>query len=123
MLVKTVLRFGKAVGTRHAARASSYSMFLKSMSGDSRLTGLDVVARGRVLGKVWRALPDAKKQAFAAQAKGILFAARPRVARKRSTAYATFTKANLHHVAHLPGRQRFAAIAKLWKAQKGKQSK
>jgi hypothetical protein len=104
---------------------TGFAMFLKSTKGDKALNELAIPKRGKELGKRWWALSDAERAAFVAKGKKCLVTFTPRAKRvkkctRKPTAYSKFVKANYSKVASLPFKQRFAGIAKLWKAQQKK---
>ena len=98
---------------------SGFSVFLRSTKGQANLKGLAVAARGKALGKQWRALTAAQRAEFvrkgAKQIVRVAYATKERPPRKL-TAYNKFIKANYSKVASLPFNTRLKALAKLFKA-------
>jgi hypothetical protein len=104
-----------------ATRISSFSLFMKDTRHHPKLKGLAIPARGRMMGKLYRALTPQKLQELKKRAAKVKAAKRsprrpsryPRVLHK----YNKFVKANWNTVTGTAC-QRMKALAAKWKSGK-----
>ncbi len=115
----------RTFATTGISRASPFGLFMVNSYKDAnilkQLNALPVTKRGKLLGKLYRALPVKERADLAARAKTIKFERKPKApkVKRAPSAYNNFVKAKsvTPAIKALPFRQRMAAIAKLWKAQ------
>ena len=111
----------RSFATTPVARASGFTVFIKQAYKNKamlkELSVLPITARGRLLGKKYRALPATEKKKLAAAASKIKVVRRKKTTKKRAlSAYNKFVRQASKSAAikALPFNKRMAAIAKLW---------
>ena len=127
IVAQTVAVRARTFATTKVVRAGAFTAFIKKAYSDkailAQLKDLPITQRGKVLGKLYRALPATEKAALAAAGKKIKFVRKQKAtktgAKRAPSAYNKFVKAKsaLPAIKALPIRQRMAAIAKLWNSQ------
>jgi hypothetical protein len=101
--------------TRPALGVSPFTIFLKQSATNPKLAGLAIGARGKAVGRLYRALPAAELAKLKAVASKTVFRRKIKRAPKKRVpgAWNKFVQANMKKVAKLPVKHRFAALAKL----------
>ena len=125
IVAQTVAVRARTFATTKVVRAGAFTAFIKKAYSDkailAQLKDLPITQRGKVLGKLYRALPATEKAALAAAGKKIKYVRKQKAtkAKRAPSAYNKFVKAKsaLPAIKALPIRQRMAAIAKLWNSQ------
>lgn len=116
MFARTLIRSRGCI-VRGRALVSSYSLFLRQSKGT--LTGMPGPKRCRALARKWWALSPAERNKYAVAAKAATpYRVEKKVARKRTSPFSQFVKANYKSVRTLPVKKRLAALAKQFKASK-----
>jgi hypothetical protein len=117
MFAKTLVKLA-AAGRSVGRRMPPFGLFMKENAGSKALAGKPGAARGKAMGKMWRALSEQERQAYFRRSKTMVCTPKVKAPKKPRVAgsFAKFVKANYSKVHRLPFNQRLAALAKLYRA-------